>query len=234
MKRILFGLCSALLLVTFCAGADEPSEKDKQAVADRLQAARDVLQEVMATPDKSIPTDLLNKAHCAVIVPGVKKGAFIFGGRYGKGFISCRKKGGRWSAPAAIRVEGGSFGFQIGGEEIDVVMLVMNDRGAQHLMSSQFTLGGEGSIAAGPVGRTSTADTDAYMHAEILSWSRTRGVFGGIALAGATLRTDQDDNAALYGKKLDSKEVIDTRRPVPVPARPLIELLTKYSPHETD
>jgi lipid-binding SYLF domain-containing protein len=150
--------------------------KDSEPVK-RLEEAAAVFSEIMATPDKAIPQDLLEKAHCIVIVPGVKKRAFIVGGKYGKGYLSCRNKSGvNWSAPATVRIEGGSVGFQIGGSETDVIMLVMNERGADRLLSSKFTLGGEGQVAAGPVGRTATAETDAYMRAEILSWSRSRGV----------------------------------------------------------
>jgi lipid-binding SYLF domain-containing protein len=192
-------------------------QEDRKKVDERLQAAADVLKEVMSTPDKGIPEGLLRKAHCVVIVPGVKKGAFIVGAQYGKGFVTCRKKGG-WSAPAAIRVEGGSFGFQIGGEETDVIMLVMNTRGAEKLMTSKFTLGGDASVAAGPVGRTTAAQTDAMMRAEILTWSRARGVFAGISLAGATLRPDEDDNAVLYGAKLGSKDVVYSNRTPPAAA----------------
>ena len=172
--------------------------KEKAEPLQRLDEAVAVFQDIMATPDRSIPQDLLDNAHCIVIVPGLKKGAFIIGGKYGKGFISCRRQGGGWSAPGTVRVEGGSLGFQIGGSESDVVMLVMNERGAAKLLSSKFTLGGEGEVAAGPVGREASAQTDAKMHAEILSWSRARGVFAGISLQGATLRQDLDDNAVMY------------------------------------
>ncbi len=142
--------------------------------AKRLGEAASVFSEVMATPDKGIPQDLLEKAHCIVIVPGLKTGAFIVGGKYGKGYLSCRNKSGAgWSAPATVRIEGGSVGFQIGGSTTDLIMLVMSDRGADKLLSSKFTLGGEASVAAGPVGRTATAQTDAQMHAEILSWSQS-------------------------------------------------------------
>ncbi len=142
---------------------------------ERLQAATEVISEIMSAPDKGIPQDLLDKAHCIVIVPGLKKGAFIVGGKYGRGFVSCRASGGHgWSAPGAVRVEGGSVGFQIGVSETDVILLVMNARGADKLLSSQFTLGGAGEVAAGPVGRSATAQTDALMRAEILSWSRSR------------------------------------------------------------
>ena len=166
----------------------------------------------MAAPDKGIPQDLLENAHCIVIVPGLKTAAFVFGGKYGKGYLSCRNKNGvGWSAPGTVRIEGGSVGFQIGGSETDLIMLVMNERGADKLLSSKFTLGAEGSVAAGPVGRTATAQTDAQMHAEILSWSRSQGLFAGLALEGATLRQDLDDNATLYGRKLENREIVTTR-----------------------
>jgi SH3 domain-containing YSC84-like protein 1 len=203
--------------------------KDSEPVK-RLEEAAAVFSEIMATPDKAIPQDLLEKAHCIVIVPGVKKGAFIVGGKYGKGYLSCRNKSGvNWSAPATVRIEGGSVGFQIGGSETDVIMLVMNERGADRLLSSKFTLGGEGQVAAGPVGRTATAETDAYMRAEILSWSRSRGVFAGLSLQGATLRQDLDDNATLYGKKLENREIVTKGVAPPDAAAKLLELLNKYS-----
>ena len=199
----------------------------------RLDESAAVLSEIMAAPDKGIPEDLLKKAHCIAIVPGLKKGAFIVGGKYGKGFVSCRPPNDvGWSAPAAIRVEGGSVGFQIGGSETDVVMLVMNERGASKLLSSQFTLGGEGEVAAGPVGRTTSAETDATMRAEILSWSRSRGVFAGLSLQGATLRQDLDENEALYGKRLENREVVAGRFAPPTAASRLMSLLNKYSPVE--
>ena len=196
---------------------------------DRLETAATVFSEIMHTPDKGIPDDLLESAQCVVIIPGFKKGAFFISGQYGKGFMTCRKPVG-WSAPAAVRAEGGGFGLQFGGSESDLVLLVMNRRGADRLMSSQFTLGADGSVAAGPVGRTATAQTDAKLSAEILSWSRSRGVFAGIALNGATLRSDEGDNADLYGSKMSTKEVIDGSVPAPAAARPLIDRLDRYSP----
>jgi lipid-binding SYLF domain-containing protein len=184
----------------------------------------------MATPDKGIPRDLLEKAHCIVIVPELNTAAFIVGGKYGKGYLSCRNKGGMgWSAPATVRIEGGSVGFQIGGSETDLIMLVMSARGAEKLLESKFTLGAEGSVAAGPVGRTATAQTDAQMHAEILSWSRSQGLFAGIALEGATLREDLDDNAALYGSKLENRDIVTGGRAAPESGVRLIGLLDKYS-----
>src|SRR2546430_11134604 len=205
-----------------------------ESAATRLKTSAEVLTEVMSAPDKGIPDELLEKAQCIVIVPGLKKGAFIVGGQYGKGYLSCRRKNGRgWSAPGTVRMEGGSVGFQIGGSETDVIMLVMNQRGAAKLLSSKFTLGGEGEVAAGPVGREATAQTDAMMRAEILSWSRARGVFAGISLQGATLRQDLDDNAVMYGKKLTNKEIVETGVATPKAAQPLISLLSKYSSAKT-
>lgn len=202
-------------------------------VTRRLHSAAEVFSEIMAAPDRDIPQDLLEKAHCIVIIPGMKKGAFLVGAKYGKGFLMCREHGTRgWSAPAAVRVEGGSFGFQIGGSETDVVMLVMNARGAEKLMSSRFTLGGTGEVAAGPVGRSTSAQTDAWMTAEILSWSRAHGVFAGVSLEGATLRQDTDDNAALYGKRMDNRDIAMGHVAPPPAAGRLLAELNKYSPHE--
>jgi lipid-binding SYLF domain-containing protein len=196
----------------------------------RLQAAATAFSEVMGTPDKSIPQDLLNKAQCAVIVPGLKKGAFIVGAKYGKGFVSCRHGDGMgWSAPASVRVEGGSVGFQIGGSETDVFMLVMNKSGMNRLLSTKFTLGGDASVAAGPVGRDTQAQTDAAMTAEILTWSRQRGLFAGISLSGATLRPDDDWNKELYGRNITNREILTTNVPPPAPAGMLLDMLNKYS-----
>lgn len=207
-----------------------PLEAKDNEVTKRLQEASAVFTEVMATPDKGIPEELLANAHCVVIVPNMKTAAFVFGGKYGKGYVSCRNKThSGWSAPGTVRIEGGSVGFQIGGSETDLIMLVMNQRGAEKLLESKFTLGAEGSVAAGPVGRTATAQTDAQMHAEILSWSRSQGLFAGIALEGATLRPDLDDNATLYGRRLGNKEIVTTNVRVPKVAAKLIAQLNRYS-----
>jgi lipid-binding SYLF domain-containing protein len=205
---------------------------DKELVK-RLDESAAVFSEVMAAPDKGIPQELLENAHCIVIVPGLKTAAFVFGGKYGKGYLSCRnKRMSGWSAPATVRIEGGSVGFQIGGSETDLIMLVMNERGADKLLSSKFTLGAEGSVAAGPVGRTATAQTDAQMHAEILSWSRSQGLFAGLALEGATLRQDQDDNLKLYGQRLENREIVTSGRATPRAAARLLNVLNKYSARE--
>jgi lipid-binding SYLF domain-containing protein len=200
---------------------------------ERLTDANSVFKEIMATPDQGIPQDLLEKAHCVVIVPGMKSGAFIVGGKYGRGFATCRRAtGGGWGAPSAVRVEGGSFGFQIGASSTDVVMLVMNERGMKRLLESKFTMGGEASVAAGPVGRTATAQTDAQISAEILSWSRSKGLFAGVALTGATLRNDLDENKELYGQPLSNKDILMSNTAPPASARPLIATLNRYSRHE--
>ncbi len=215
---------TTLALAPFVASAQESTK--------RLGEAATVLAEVMAAPDKGIPLDLLEKAHCVVIVPDLKTAAFVVGGKYGKGYVSCRTKTAGWSAPSTVRIEGGSVGFQIGGSSTDLIMLVMSERGADKLLESKFTLGAEGSVAAGPVGRTVTAQTDAQMHADILSWSRSQGLFAGLALEGATLRPDADDNAALYGKKLGSRDIVRGDVRPPKAAARLLDVLTRFSSRE--
>jgi len=197
---------------------------------ERLALSAAVLKEVMATPDKAIPDDLLKSSYCVVIVPHVKGASFGIGGKYGRGFVLCRKENNAgWGAPAAVRMEGGSFGFQIGASETDVVMLVMDKGSIDGLLSSKFTVGGAAEAAAGPVGRSSTAQTDATMRAKILSYSRSRGIFAGVALTGATLRQDLDENKEMYGKPLSNKEIINTGIAPPATAAELITLLNGYS-----
>lgn len=204
----------------------------KDTAQERLKDSTDILNEIMATPDKGIPQDLLEKAHCVVIVPGVKQAAFVVGGKFGKGFAACRHDRGGWGAPAAVRVEGGSVGFQIGASSTDVVMLVMNERGMRRLDEDKFTVGADATVAAGPVGRSTSAMTDAQLSADILSWSRSKGLFAGIALTGATLRNDLDDNKELYGQPLHNKDILMTDVKTPEDARPLIATLNRYSRHE--
>jgi lipid-binding SYLF domain-containing protein len=218
--RLAAGLAVCLAAVPGAAPAQA------QTVA-RLQNAVAVFDEVTGMDDRAIPQDLLKKAHCVAIVPGLKKGAFVVGAKYGRGFVSCRTGTG-WSAPAGIKMEGGSLGFQIGGTEIDVILAIMNKRGVQRLLSNEFTLGADASVAVGPLGRTASAQTDAAMTAEILSWSRSRGVFAGAALEGATLRGDDEANLDLYGKRLDTKAIVTGGTPVPASALPLITRLSKY------
>jgi SH3 domain-containing YSC84-like protein 1 len=213
-------------LTVWAAAALCPSEASAQ-VLRRMENTIAVFDEVTAAGEKSIPADLLKKAECVAIVPGLKKGALVVGVKLGRGFVSCRVEGG-WSAPAGIRVEGGSVGFQIGGAEIDVVLAIMNKRGVDRLLSSRFTIGADASAAAGPVGRAISAQTDGMMTAEILSWSRSRGVFAGVALEGATLRGDDDANRDLYGKPLSVREIVTGQTPVPEAARPLVDRLAKF------
>lgn len=195
----------------------------------RLNKAAEAFAEVMGTPDKAIPQELLEKAQCIVIVPGLKKGAIGFGGKYGRGFASCRKASQGWGAPAGVRIEGGSFGFQLGGSSTDVIMLVMNQSGMNRLLQDKFTLGGEAAAAAGPVGREASAMTDAMMKAEILSYSRSRGLFAGLSLEGATLRQDSEENQKLYGRAITNKEIIEQGASVPRAATRYVSLLNKYS-----
>jgi len=219
-------VATTLALTPLLAADSEP--------ARRLDEAAAVFSEVMAAPDKGIPQELLEKAYCIVIVPGLKTGAFIVGAKYGKGYLSCRRStsGAGWSAPGTVRIEGGSVGFQIGGSSTDLIMLVMSERGADKLLASKFTLGAEGSVAGGPVGRTVTAQTDAQMRADILSWSRSQGLFAGVALEGATLRQDLDDNGTLYGKKLENRAIVTTGVQTPTAATRLIAMLNRYSIQE--
>jgi lipid-binding SYLF domain-containing protein len=196
----------------------------------RITAATADLKEMMNASDKGIPQDLLNKASCLVIVPNLKSGGFIGGAQYGRGFFTCRKASGvGWSAPGAIKLEGGKFGLLIGVKETDVIMLVMNKSGMDHLLSDKFQIGGEASAAAGPVGRDSSAMTDAEMHAEILSYSRSRGVFGGLDIGGSAVSTDSETNQELYGKTLTNREILDSHMSVPAEARPLIHELNMLS-----
>jgi SH3 domain-containing YSC84-like protein 1 len=224
MKKIwLVALVVVLGIGTAFSGTNEK---------ERLANSAKVFGEIMSAPDKAIPGDLLDKAECVAIIPSMKKAGFIAGARYGKGMISCRNKAKTaWGPPTMVILEGGSFGLQIGGAAVDVVLLIMNRTGVDSLLSSKFTLGGDASVAGGPVGRATTAETDAAMKAKILSYSRSQGVFAGLELKGSTLRQDKDDNKALYGKEIDAKQILDPGKvAVPAAARPVIKVLTKYSP----
>jgi lipid-binding SYLF domain-containing protein len=208
---------------------------DREAkVDDRLDASAETLTDMMRASDKGIPQDLLDKAHCVVVVPGMKKAGFIFGAKYGRGFAVCRRHGGSgWSAPAGMRVEGGSFGFQIGASDTDVVMLVMNDGGMKHLLSDKFTLGGDATVAAGPIGRAASAQTDAMMNAEVLSYSRSHGLFAGISLEGATLRPDEETNRELYGHDATNREILTGDFKTPAMARKFEHALNRESAERT-
>lgn len=206
-----------------------------QTEADkRLDSAAELVTDMMNASDKGIPQDLLNKSECVVLVPGLKKAAFVVGAKYGRGFVACRMPNGTgWTAPGSIRIEGGSLGFQIGASEQDVLLLVMNMTGMKRLLQDKFTLGAEATVAAGPIGRDATAQTDAIMRAEMLSYSRSRGLFAGISLQGATLRPDVDANEELYGKKIPNKEILMGDLHAPPAAAKLETLLNKNSSRRT-
>jgi SH3 domain-containing YSC84-like protein 1 len=194
---------------------------------ERLKTAAIVLNEMTAAADTGIPQSLLAKAKCLVVIPGVKKAALGVGGQYGRGYIVCRATTG-WSAPGGIRIEGGSVGLQIGGSDTDVIMLVLNDRGVDRLLASKFTVGADAAVAAGPVGRQASAQTDATMMAEILAWSRSRGAYAGISLQGSTLREDSSENKELYGSELPNKDIVKGAQAAPKGAAELMTALGKY------
>jgi len=219
MKR---GLLSLLILVPLAA-----QDNDK-----RIRESATVLHEMMNARDNAIPQDLIQKAQCVGIVPNMKRAGFVIGGQYGKGVLTCRTDSG-WTAPEMIRMEGGSVGFQIGAGETDVVFLVMNRDGERKLMQDKFTIGADASAMAGPLGRSAEAQTDAQMHAEILGYSRARGVFAGIALDGTTLRPDTDDNRKLYGRDVTPREILHGDAQSPAAARPLFDELNSIGPART-
>jgi lipid-binding SYLF domain-containing protein len=206
---------------------------DKSNDEDRIENAGKVLQEIMDIPD-DIPQSLIDKADCVIVYPSVLKAAFIVGASYGRGVMTCRKGPnfrGRWGAPTMMALEGASVGFQIGGQATDFVILVMNERGASSILSSKVKLGGDASVAAGPVGRNAAADTDVTLRAEMLTYSRARGLFAGVSLAGSTVRPDNDANERIYGKKIPSKDIVlKGAVPPPASAKLMLETLEKHSP----
>lgn len=221
MKLVTGVLVAALSAIPVFAQKDADS---------RLQAATDDLREMMNASDAGVPQDLIAKAACVIVVPNLKAGGFIVGGQYGKGFFTCRKSSGvGWSAPGSLRLTGGKFGLLIGGKETDVIMLVMNREGMDKMLSSKFQLGGELSAAAGPVGRSSAAMTDAAMRAQILTYSRSRGIFGGIDLGGSAVTEDDDANKELYGKKIANRTIFETNPPTPAAAQGFIHTLDRIS-----
>jgi lipid-binding SYLF domain-containing protein len=203
---------------------------DLSATTKRLGAASETLNEMLQAEDKGVPRELLEQAQCVVVIPNSKKAGFIIGAKYGKGFAACRKAGGMgWTAPAAIRIEGGSLGFQIGASETDYILVVRNESGMRKLLQDKFTVGAGAEATAGPIGRDLTAQTDAQMHAEILSYSRSRGAFAGLTLTGATLRPDAEDNAALYGHATTNKEILSGSVAAPAAAEKFETTLSGYS-----
>ena len=232
-KRFIAAIAGVLLAAPFipARAADEG-----RVERERVENAGKVVQEILDVPD-DIPQNLLDKARCVVVMPSVVKAAFVFGGAYGRGVMVCRSGKnfeGKWGAPTMMALEGASFGFQIGGEATDFVFLIMNDRGAHSLMKSKVKLGGDASVAAGPVGRTASADTDAYMRAEILTYSRARGVFAGVSLEGSTLRPDGSANRNLYGRTVSPEQIVrESKVAAPPSANMLIHRLQKASPTRT-
>jgi len=223
MKRILLTVLT--LAPMFAASGDEQNK--------RIDHSATVLKEIMDADDKGIPRDLLEKAQCVGIIPSLKRAGFIVGAKYGKGVLTCRTAGSPgWSAVSTIRMEGGSVGLQIGAGETDVILVVMNQSGMDKLASDKFTLGGDASVMGGPVGRSAVASTDAAMHAEILGYSRSRGIFAGVSLEGATLRPDNDDNEKIYGRPVNHKELLHGKVKAPDSAMPLYSELNQYAPYK--
>ncbi|HEY4361124.1 MAG TPA: lipid-binding SYLF domain-containing protein [Bryobacteraceae bacterium] len=227
MRFALLSLCLALPLL-----ADSPLDEHNR----RIRESAGVLDEIMNAGDKSIPRDLLEKAQCVGIVPNLKRAGFIVGGQYGKGVLTCRVRDAAsgWSAPSTIRVEGGSFGLQIGAGETDLVFIVMNQSGMNRLMKDKFTVGGDATVMAGPVGRSTDAKTDAALKAEILAYSRAHGVFAGVSLEGSTLRADNDDNTKIYGKDVTQEAILHGHVKSTVEAKPLFEELNKWAAYKHD
>lgn len=205
----------------------------ENVVEKRLVDAATAFREIMEAPDKGIPQRLLDRAQCAIIVPGMKKVAVTVGVEYGRGFASCRSANGTWGPPAAIRLVGGSFGLQLGAQSTDIVMLVMNHTGLSKLLSDKFKIGADAAAAVGPVGRNAAADTDILLHAEIISWSRSRGAFAGVSLDGTVVEADKASNEDLYGKPLNTKEIVQGAVPIPPAARVLTMILDQYAPPTT-
>jgi lipid-binding SYLF domain-containing protein len=222
MTRIAAALSLVLLLVT-------PLPADRQREVEQVKNATEVFTQVMNIPDKAIPRELLSRAECVVIVPSMKKGAFVVGAHYGRGLVVCRKENRQWGPPSMLTMTGGSFGIQAGGQIIDVIMLVMNKKGINFLVGDKFTLGGDASVAAGPLGRATSAETNAAMRAELLTYSRARGLFAGVSLKGAVVKPDNDANRDLYNREISARVILlEGRVGTPPEAQPLISALAKY------
>jgi len=216
------------MLVGVSWSADQADQKDQSDIAKRIDASAKVLNEVMATPDKAIPDKIMRDAKCIAVIPSMVKVAFVFGGNHGKGIASCRTESG-WSAPAPVTITGGSWGLQLGGQAVDLVMIVTNDQGMQHLLSSKFKLGADASAAAGPVGRDTAADTDVKMRAEVLTYSRARGLFAGIDLNGASLTQDKDETRVLYSRFVPFSDILSGKVEPTSVSEPFLAAVRKYS-----
>ncbi|HEV2416803.1 MAG TPA: lipid-binding SYLF domain-containing protein [Terriglobia bacterium] len=225
-KRFLICMFAAIFMVGIVSAAMADSSRSDDLA--RIQRSAEVFHEIMATPDKAIPQELLESAKCIAIIPGEKQFAFMFGGKYGKGLVTCRTARG-WSAPAFLAVGGGSYGLQIGGSSTDIVMIFRNKTGFDSLLSDKFRLGAGATAAAGPVGRHASADTDIKLHAEILTYARSRGAFAGVSLNGAVVQPDDSGNKALYGSNVTTKEIVDGRVSTPASARSLNREISRYA-----
>lgn len=223
---LMLSICSMLVGVSW--SADQADQKDQSDIAKRIDASAKVLNEVMATPDKAIPDKIMRDAKCIAVIPSMVKVAFVFGGNHGKGIASCRTESG-WSAPAPVTITGGSWGLQLGGQAVDLVMIVTNDQGMQHLLSSKFKLGADASAAAGPVGRDTAADTDVKMRAEVLTYSRARGLFAGIDLNGASLTQDKDETRVLYSRFVPFSDILSGKVEPTSVSEPFLAAVRKYS-----
>jgi SH3 domain-containing YSC84-like protein 1 len=220
----------AVLLPLLILGVCLPVfSQDRDKVLNRIDDAGTILKEIMAAPDSGIPDNVIGNAECVAVIPSYLKGAFVVGAQYGKGVASCKTEHG-WSAPAFFRIEGGSFGFQIGGQAIDLIMLIMNENGMRALLQSKFKVGADASAAVGPVGRHADASTDWKMRAQVLTYSRARGVFAGISLNGAVIKQDRDDTRAFYGRMVPYRSLLTGLTPVPADARPFLDALAQYAP----
>jgi SH3 domain-containing YSC84-like protein 1 len=232
MKKSVLLAVVALVCVFACFSVSPAFAGDEQGkdskVTDRVQAAADVLNEIQGAPDNGIPEKILGSSECVAVVPSMLKGGFIFGAKYGRGLASCRTPKG-WSAPAFFTIEGGSFGFQIGGQAVDLVLLIMNKDGMQHLLSSQFSLGADASVAAGPVGRQAEGDTDWKMRAEVLTYSRARGIFAGVSLNGAVVKQDKNSTRDFYGHMVTSKASLTGEIDAPPAANGFLTTLAKWA-----
>lgn len=211
-----------------CSLSARAADDDKAKIAERLTAASQVIEEIMATPDKSIPSSILAGASCVVVIPSFKKGAFVVGAQYGQGVATCRTANGRWSAPVCVQLTGGSFGFQIGGQATDLVLIAMNQKGLQDMLKNKFKIGADAAASAGPVGRNAQAGTDWKLNAEFLTYSRSKGLFAGIDLDGTVLSQNQDATAALYGTNVPFETILKGSQPTPPGARPFVRTVAKY------
>src|SRR5580700_7224234 len=225
MKKISAVACGLAMMAGSMAAH---AEGDKAKVAQRLNDASDVIRQIMATPDKSIPGSILGGASCVVVIPSFKKAAFVVGAQYGQGVATCRTPSGKWSAPVCVQLEGGSFGWQIGGQATDLILIAMNDRGLQDMLKNKFKLGADAAASAGPVGRNAQAGTDWKMNAEFLTYSRSKGLFAGIDLDGSVLSQNEDDTRTLYGDNVPFETILKGNQRTPPEGEPFVRTVAKY------